>query len=328
MAQLMGEQQRSHPAMQPPSPDRGQPTGDVSAAHEQGAALDTAAPAAPSANISGSLSFDRVAHIYDETRGYPLAVAQEIAQALMAYGPFPPRSSALEIGVGTGRIALPLLELGVNMTGVDISAGMLARLRAKYDAGRAALPPEATRAWGALHVELADMTALPFADAAFDGVIAVHVLHLVPAWRRAFDEALRVIRPGGALLIGQDVTHGDALTLIVQDAWVALIERMGFDTSRSGAAGYSEIVAEARSRGLMVTEQAVTTWTDEMTPRQALDSLVQREWSRTWAVPDDLFAASMRKLKAWVEARYAGAALDTPQQGLRSFKVARITRRQ
>src|SRR5579863_4990199 len=108
-----------------------------------------ATPKAPGAadaspNISGSLSFDRVAHIYDETRGYPLSVAREIARALMAYGPFPPQSSVLEIGIGTGRIALPLLEGGVNITGVDISAGMVARLRAKYDAGRAALPSGAT----------------------------------------------------------------------------------------------------------------------------------------------------------------------------------------
>jgi SAM-dependent methyltransferase len=264
-----------------------------------------------------------VAHIYDETRGYPPAVAREIAQALIAYGPFPAQSSVLEIGVGTGRIALPLLEGGVNITGVDISAGMVARLRAKYDAGRAAAPLEATRAWGALHVELADMTALPFADATFDGVVAVHVLHLVPGWRRAFDEALRVIRPGGALLVGQDVTHGNALNHIMQDEWVTIVERLGADTSRPGAAGYAEILKEARDRGLTVTERAVTTWADESTPRQTLASLAQREWSRTWEVPDDLYAFSMRELTAWVEARYADA-MDTPQQGLRSFKVARI----
>ncbi|HUY80048.1 MAG TPA: class I SAM-dependent methyltransferase [Ktedonobacterales bacterium] len=299
--------------MQDTSPDQPTPFSSAQA--------PSAANSSP--NISGSLSFDRVAHIYDETRGYPLPVAREIARALMAYGPFPPQSSVLEIGIGTGRIALPLLEGGVNITGVDISAGMVARLRAKYDAGRAALPLEATRAWGALHVELADMTALPFANATFDGVVAVHVLHLVPAWRQAFAEALRVIRPGGALLIGQDVTHGDALNHIMQDEWVAIVERLGADTSRLGAAGYREILQEARQRGLSVTEQAVATWTDETTPRQALAALAQREWSRTWNVPDDLFGASLQELTTWVEERYAGA-MDTPQPGLRSFKVGRI----
>ncbi len=296
---------------------------DDASADRAGQPTSPTTPTAPALNISGSLSFDRVAHIYDQTRGYPPAVAREIARALMAYGPFTPRSAVLEIGVGTGRIALPLLEAGVNITGVDISAGMVARLRAKYDAAVAATPTGSARAWGALHVELADMTALPFADATFDGVVAVHVLHLVPAWLRAFDEALRVIRPGGALLIGQDVTHGDALNHIMQDEWVEIVERLGGDTSRRGAAGYAEILREARKRGLAVAERAVTTWTDESTPRQALASLEQREWSRTWEVPDDLFAASMRELTAWAQARYAGV-MDTPQSGLRSFKVARI----
>lgn len=286
--------------------------------------LDTSTPAtpvAPSPNISGSLSFDRVAHIYDETRGYPHEVAEEIAEALMAYGPFPPQSAIIEIGIGTGRIALPLLARGVNVTGVDISAQMVAQLLAKYEAGRTVTA--AGDAWGALRVELADMTALPFADATFAGAVAVHVLHLVPVWQRALDEVLRVIQPGGALLVGQDVTHGDALNHVIQDEWVEIIQRLGGTPLRPGAAGYGEILAEARARGLTVTERAVTTWTDTTTPRQALAALARREWSRTWNVPDDLFAASLDELTRWVAARYAGA-LDTPQPGLRSFKVARV----
>ena len=43
---------------------------------------------------------------------------------------------ALEFGVGTGRIALPLAERGVEVHGIDLSSAMLARLRAKPGADR------------------------------------------------------------------------------------------------------------------------------------------------------------------------------------------------
>ena len=46
----------------------------------------------------------------------------------------------------------------------------------------------------------ADATRLPFAAGTFGSVLAVHVLHLIPDWRVAVDEAVRVLRPGGALV--------------------------------------------------------------------------------------------------------------------------------
>ncbi len=85
--------------------------------------------------MSQSLSFDRVAGRYDTTRGYPPDVARQIA-AGDGLGQLKPAAAALEIGIGTGRIALPLLECGVNVTGVDISPLMLEQLSAKYDVAR------------------------------------------------------------------------------------------------------------------------------------------------------------------------------------------------
>lgn len=59
-------------------------------------------------------SFDRVAAIYDETRNLPAdverAVVDGIAGALCAVAPSP---RLVEVGVGTGRIAVPLAERGV-----------------------------------------------------------------------------------------------------------------------------------------------------------------------------------------------------------------------
>jgi SAM-dependent methyltransferase len=44
------------------------------------------------------------------------------------------RGAALELGIGTGRIALPLTQRGVRVHGIDLSSAMVARLRAKAGA--------------------------------------------------------------------------------------------------------------------------------------------------------------------------------------------------
>jgi SAM-dependent methyltransferase len=73
---------------------------------------------------------ERWADIYDDwTKGLGLLVDGEtIASRLadMAAG-----STALELAIGTGRVALPLTEMGVEVHGIDISEAMVARLRAK-----------------------------------------------------------------------------------------------------------------------------------------------------------------------------------------------------
>lgn len=133
-----------------------------------------------------SISFDRAASFYDKTRGLPQQEWDELTDRLAAeLGD----ARCLEIGVGTGRIALPLHQRGARLVGVDISIPMLDRL--KVNAGGQAPFP----------VAVADATRLPFKDASYDALLASHVFHLIPNWREAADEALRVVRPGGVLLV-------------------------------------------------------------------------------------------------------------------------------
>src|SRR5207302_6452953 len=112
------------------------------------------------------------------------------------------RGRALEIGVGTGRIALPVVEAGIPLTGIDLSLPMLQRLVEKTERG-------APR----FSLGIADATTLPFHDDAFGAAYAVHVLHLIPAWRDAIAELVRVVRPGGVILfdVGTPPPKDDAL---------------------------------------------------------------------------------------------------------------------
>jgi ubiquinone/menaquinone biosynthesis C-methylase UbiE len=135
-------------------------------------------------NVAG-VSFDRAAGYYDATRSLPEPVVGELADMLA--GEIAGRGRCLEIGVGTGRIAIPLDRRGVAMVGTDIAPAMMERLIA--NAGGRPFP-----------LLLADATRLPVASGSFGAVMASHVLHLIPDWQSAVEEAFRVLHPGGALL--------------------------------------------------------------------------------------------------------------------------------
>jgi ubiquinone/menaquinone biosynthesis C-methylase UbiE len=115
-------------------------------------------------------------------------------------------ATSLEIGCGTGYFTLNLLALGVidRATASDISPGMLTQLQT--NAARLGLTVETVAG---------DAERLPFADASFDLVMGHAVLHHLPDLDRAFDEFLRVLRPGGTLVfMGEPSRYGDRLARI------------------------------------------------------------------------------------------------------------------
>ena len=114
-----------------------------------------------------------------------------------------PYARSLEIGAGTGYFTLNLMQAGVvgDATCTDISQGMLTAL--EDNAGELGLDVE-TVACGAAE--------LPFADDSFDLVLGHAVLHHLPDLERAFDEFLRVLKPGGTLFFaGEPSRSGDRL---------------------------------------------------------------------------------------------------------------------
>jgi SAM-dependent methyltransferase len=76
---------------------------------------------------------ERVAERYDESAAdmFEPAVVDPVVDFLADLAG---HGAALELGIGTGRIALPLAERGIRVHGIDLSAAMVARLRAKPDA--------------------------------------------------------------------------------------------------------------------------------------------------------------------------------------------------
>lgn len=80
----------------------------------------------------GSLSFDPAAEYYDRTRvtdAVSLSAAIDLLHDVLPPGP------ALEIGVGTGALAVPVAARGRRLVGVDLSRAMLAKLHEKDPGG-------------------------------------------------------------------------------------------------------------------------------------------------------------------------------------------------
>jgi SAM-dependent methyltransferase len=96
----------------------------------------------------------------------------------------------LEIGVGVGTDFIRFVRAGAIATGVDLTEHAVALVRRRVELEGL----EAT-------VVQADAERLPFEDGAFDRVYSWGVLHHTPDSRRAFDEALRVLAPGGRACI-------------------------------------------------------------------------------------------------------------------------------
>lgn len=99
-------------------------------------------------------------------------------------------ADVVDVGCGTGSLALLLAEQGHRVVGVDVSAGMVTRARRKFaDAGRR------------LPVVLGDAAEVPVRAGRFDVVLARHLLWALPDPVAALRQWVRLLRPGGWLVL-------------------------------------------------------------------------------------------------------------------------------
>lgn len=240
-----------------------------------------------------SVSFDRAAGYYDQTRGFPPGVEAQVATLIAHLGGLGAGSSVLEIGVGTGRIALPLAAHVSAVVGVDLSRPMMLRLHDK-------------RADAPVYLAQADAARLPFPSGVFDGALGVHVFHLIPAWRDVLRELARVLRPGAALVSGGNT---DALLArgeypVVKNVGVAEEERDTFLQKE----GWRPLGA-AQEVG----------WVAPLRPADVLRGVTQRLNSSTWRMTDEQIDQYARALRRALSLRFGD--LDRTYDLPRVFKA-------
>ena len=126
----------------------------------------------------------------------------------------------LDVGVGTG-LSLSDYSRNIKLCGVDISEPMLRKAQQRV------------RAQGLANVEtLAVMDAknLAFRDASFDAVVAQYVITTVPDPEATLDDFVRVLKPGGELILVNHVGVESGPRRILDLAVAPLARRLGWRT--------------------------------------------------------------------------------------------------
>jgi len=241
------------------------------------------------------ISFDRAVDYYDRTRALPAEATEAVVRLLT--DELRGRGTCLEIGVGTGRIALPLADAGQRMAGIDLSSAMLARLVAKAG-GTAPFP-----------IAVADATALPFEAAVFGGALCVHVLQLIPDWTDAVDELMRVVAPGGVVLVDTGGVGSDEFRAVTDRFGRALgrseTERPGLTRERKG-----ELDVHLAGRGCVRRDLPPVIAERDETIGNRIERLEQGLYSWTWDFePQELRRAGVAT-RAWAAGEFG--ALDAP----------------
>ena len=140
-----------------------------------------------------------------------------------------PGSHALDVCCGTGDIAQRLSRAGAKVTGLDFSAPMLEVARQRN--------VNRTSSVSAPVFLQGDAMKLPFADAVFDVVTVGYGLRNLASWETGLGEMLRVVRPGGRVLVLDFGKPDNALWRAIYFAYLRLcVPVLGLVFCRNAAA--------------------------------------------------------------------------------------------
>lgn len=212
----------------------------------------------------------------------------------------------LDLGAGSGRIGWPFVAAGDDYVGIDLSYDMLRALAGRCDHGhRAALVQ-------------ADGCALPFADAVFDAVLLVQIFGGLQDWRRLVDEGRRVLRGGGALVLGRTVTPDEGVDARMRQHLLTLLgTRHERQNTREDAERYLTSIASAASH------LVAPVWRAERSPRAFLDRhATAAPFSQLPRAPRE---NALRALAAWAQAQFGGLDAMFPETHRFEMRVFRFS---
>lgn len=165
---------------------------------------------------SVAAAYDRWAPVYDIVFGGVFSNGRR--QAIVAAENI--GGLVLEVGVGTG-ISLPHYSKRTRLVGIDISEAMLEKARRRADQLKLENVEE---------IAVGDAEALTYPDNAFDVVVAQYVVTAVSNPEKALDEFVRVVRPGGEIVIATRISANGGLRDTIEKALMPITRRLGWRT--------------------------------------------------------------------------------------------------
>ena len=158
--------------------------------------------------------FDRIAGVYDLMNTAMTAGLHHRWRARAAdMARVGPGSRVLDVATGTGDLAIELarrVSPGGEVVGSDFAEGMLDRARAKTDGSADALRPR---------FEWADAMSLPYADDSFDSATVGFGARNFDDLGRGLEEMVRVVRPGGRVVVLEITTPTRAPLSLFYRLW-------------------------------------------------------------------------------------------------------------
>lgn len=234
-----------------------------------------------------SVTFDRAASFYDRTRGFPEGIDRKAAALMASVAGITDESVVVEIGVGTGRIALPLAERSGVYIGVDLSASMLSVLQSK----------RADYADADIRPICGDVMRLPLADSCADFAVLVHILHLIPDPMAAVTELARILKAGGAAVAGWNRQRAPSLAAM-DSAWERVTgNRMAYDELDAS------VLWLRQAGGRLRAEEQLRYFT-AITPAERLETFRQRIFSSMWDIPEAIWREGVAAAEAAMHANY------------------------
>ena len=234
------------------------------------------------------VDFSANSRIYDRRHG--TVISDELAQTFADR--LPRDAMIIDIGAGTGRVAVALASKGVRVIAVDPALSMLQTMQRK--SGETLVSPVA-----------AEGTCLPFRSNSADAVVLARLLYLVAHWQGLLREAKEVLRQGGILF--HEWGNGDA-----SEAWVQVREKArslfqeagAADPFHPGARSEGEVDSCLRDLGFDRGEQIEAGAGPTVTLSDFLNKIESGEFSYVWNVPKGIQDVCLPKLRCWCETKF------------------------
>lgn len=248
--------------------------------------------------------YNKIAHIYDETRWLTEAIAEEVADVILTLVNATPETSFLEPGVGTGLNIFPVVKRGYPVTGIDVSEEMLNQFRQKFSQ----IPSN-------LRLINADVSQIPFTNWSFDVVLTVHMIHAVSDWKIFLDEIARVLKPQGFYLYAQ--WENPPARKEFQTHFQDILARYkGEKTSTIFDSSIEQVNVEKYfcSKGYQSNYVIAKEWTVSNTVDELLEFYKSRAYGFCWQVSEKIFNLIMNDFEEFCVEYYGSLQSEVSSQ--------------